>query len=37
MKLMDKFSLLGSSDSSTENDINMRQVEALAAINGLSI
>ena len=37
LKLIDKFSYLGSSVSSTENDINMRLTKAWTAINRLSI
>ena len=37
LKLVDKFSYLGSSVSSTETDINMRLAKARTAIDGLSI
>ena len=37
LKLVDKFSYLGSSISSTENDIDMRLTKAWTAINRLSI
>ena len=36
-KLVDVFTYLGSSTSSTENDISMRQAKALTAIDRLSI
>ena len=37
LKLVDKFTYLGSSVSSTESDINMRQAKAWSAIDRLSI
>ena len=37
LKLVDKFTYLGSSVSSTENDINMQQAKAWTAIDWLSI
>ena len=37
LKLVDKFIYLGSSISSTENDINMRLAKAWTAINRLSV
>ena len=37
LKLMDKFPYFGSSISSTENDISVRQAKAWTAINRLSI
>ena len=37
LKLVDKFTYLGSSDSSTETDINMRLAKAWTAINRLSV
>ena len=37
LKLVEKFTYLGSSVSSTENDINMRITKAWTAINRLSV
>ena len=37
MKLVDKFTYLGSSVSSTKNNINTRLAKALTAINSLSV
>ena len=37
LKLVDKFTYLGSSISSTENDINMQLTKAWAAINRISV
>ena len=37
LKLVDKFTYLGSSDSSTETDINMRLAKALTALYRLSV
>ena len=37
LKLVDKFTYLGSSVSSTENDIDTRQTKAWTAIDRLSI
>ena len=37
LKLMDKFTYLGNSVSSTEKDINMRLAKVLAAINRLLV
>ena len=37
LKLVDKFTYLGSSVSSTESDVNIRQAKAWTAIDRLSI
>ena len=37
LKLVDQFTYLGSSISSTETDINMQQVKAWTAIDSLSV